>query len=479
MSEAMESILDARLGANLTALGWSADLSVVRTASPTAARGHNLIVIAPPTPAYATPIVAGALNPLLNAPPPHRRLVVVAGSESIQEWADVFRGLCRDLPLRILVADSLGRAASELRLEWAGVLISTVSDAVELQKQSALKGETIGGIVLAWPEYQDEADLATFMQDAPKEAQRILLGTSPNAVADLGERYTRKALSIAFPGTEAQAQPIKTRTAAVAWNRRIPALRDLIASVEAKSVVVWTVDTRLHDQIRAALTGTTPSAHLTTTADKPAELVLAFDLPTRADLIQLGTAAGRKSPVLLVPPGTERYVRSITSERQAIALPGFVGRLSTEIDRRRQTIGQQLDRSSLELGLLALTPLFERYEATEVAAAMYELWVDRGVSATTPPPTPVVAQPTSAISTRIWIGVGRKELAQPGDFVALLTRELALPRASIGRIDIRETFTLLELSSDTDAVRVAAGLNGKLIRRRKVVARVDRDGVKS
>src|SRR6478672_1921550 len=46
----------------LEQLGWSADDPLTRECTPTAARGHNLIVVTPPSPAYATPALAGALS---------------------------------------------------------------------------------------------------------------------------------------------------------------------------------------------------------------------------------------------------------------------------------------------------------------------------------------------------------------------------------------------------------------------------------
>jgi len=54
-----------------------------------------------------------------------------------------------------------------------------------------------------------------------------------------------------------------------------------------------------------------------------------------------------------------------------------------------------------------------------------------------------------------------------------MAKELRVPREDIGRIDLRETFSLIELPAG-DAERIAQSLNGRTIRRRKVTARLER-----
>jgi ATP-dependent RNA helicase DeaD len=69
--------------------------------------------------------------------------------------------------------------------------------------------------------------------------------------------------------------------------------------------------------------------------------------------------------------------------------------------------------------------------------------------------------------------VGRRDEATTGDLVAVLIKEVGLAREAIGRIELRETFSLVEVPAG-DAERVARALTGLTVRRRKLVARVDR-----
>ena len=61
------------------------------------------------------------------------------------------------------------------------------------------------------------------------------------------------------------------------------------------------------------------------------------------------------------------------------------------------------------------------------------------------------------------------------DLVAVLTKDVRLERAKIGRVELRDAFSLVELPAQ-DAERVASALNGTTIRRRRITARVDRGG---
>jgi ATP-dependent RNA helicase DeaD len=59
------------------------------------------------------------------------------------------------------------------------------------------------------------------------------------------------------------------------------------------------------------------------------------------------------------------------------------------------------------------------------------------------------------------------------DLVAVLTKELRVDRTKIGRIELRDAYSLIELPAQ-EAEALAGQLNGTTIRRKRVTARVDR-----
>jgi ATP-dependent RNA helicase DeaD len=75
----------------------------------------------------------------------------------------------------------------------------------------------------------------------------------------------------------------------------------------------------------------------------------------------------------------------------------------------------------------------------------------------------------------VWVNVGRQDGAAPGDFVGAITGETGAAGAQIGKIDIRQKFSLIDIDSmivDT----VIQSMTGKQIKGRDVVARLDRSG---
>jgi ATP-dependent RNA helicase DeaD len=81
--------------------------------------------------------------------------------------------------------------------------------------------------------------------------------------------------------------------------------------------------------------------------------------------------------------------------------------------------------------------------------------------------------PDIPATAKIYVGVGKKDGATANDLVAVLTKEIRVERGKIGRIELRDAYSLVEIPAQ-DAEKVAQALNGVTIRRRRVTARVDR-----
>ena len=81
----------------------------------------------------------------------------------------------------------------------------------------------------------------------------------------------------------------------------------------------------------------------------------------------------------------------------------------------------------------------------------------------------------SNATARVWVGVGKKDGATPNDFVGVLTKELRYERSKIGKIEVRELYSLVEVPAG-EAESLANRLTGVTIRRRRVTARIDKGG---
>lgn len=442
----------------------------LREIAPTAARGHNIVLVTPPSPAYIAPVLGGVLDTLRDG----RRGLLLCPAAEVDEWgavayarAGASAGAAAGTP-RIQVAHGTARAGRQLLAGGADLLIAAPDTASALLQRAALKAESLASLILAWPEtWADEADdlLAPLMQDLPKESQRLIVTSAPERVQALVERYARKALTVGLsaPDTPAVAPAGPVRTVVVPWHRRVAALADLLEILDPASLVVWTADTTRHDEIGRAVPLAAPGIQVVTGDAPAAEVVVAFDLPTPDRLRQL-LAAGEV--ILLVPPSASAYVDRIAAPCRPLRLPGALETATTAAGVRRAAVVRALEAGHPDHALLALAPLFERYDPAAVAAALFDLWTaaDRNL----PPPIPDIAA-----TARVYLGLGKKDGVTVNDVVGTLTKEVRVERTKIGKIELRDAYTLIELPAQ-EAEAIARALNGTTIRRKRVTARIDR-----
>jgi ATP-dependent RNA helicase DeaD len=453
------------IAAAVERLGWSPDDPALRETTPTAARGHNLVVVTPPSPAYAVPALAGMLSRL----GPGTRGLLLCSEAQLDEWGPLVTSIGGEA-LRIQVARGTARAMRRLKAAEVDLVVTSPDTALALHRRSALGPEDVGAVFLAWPEtWESGESLSPLMQDLSKDAQRVICTGAANRSADLVERYARRALTVGVPATEAAA-PVPAgpvRTAGVSWDRRAQSLADVVEIMDPASVVIWTADRSRHGDIGRVLPPGDPAVKLVTGDAPKAAVVIAFDLPASDRLRQLLSAG---DVVLLVPPGTEAYVEGLASPRRPLRLPGMMDVITAEAAARRATIVRTIEEKRPVPALLTLAPLFERYDPAAVAAAVYDLWTS---SATAAPP-PAAELPGTA---KIYVGVGKKDGATVNDLVAVLTKDIRVDRGKIGRVELRDAYSLVELPAQ-EAEQVASALNGVTIRRKRITARVDRGPTK-
>lgn len=442
--------------------GWSADTPEMKETAPTAARGHNLVVVSAPVPVYATPALAGMLSRIQ----PGRPALLIVPSVQLEEWGSVVFGLAKNSAFRVHVARGTSRAMRLLRAGATDLLIASLDTALALVSRSALRMETVDSLLLAWPELLPEEDSVTpLMQDLPREAQRIVYTSEAGRVDGLIERYARKALAVRSPVPQiAPRSPI--RTVATSWSDRVQAVAETVELLDPTAFVVWTADRSQHEAIQRVLPEQQGGMEITTGQAPAAGTIVAFDLPSPGRLAQLVESG---EVILLVPPGTEDYVRRLTPNLRPLLLPGPVDAARSAEDQQRNTIRRTIADGSSSRSLLTLAPLFERYDATLVAAALLDLW--QGSSTERPVAAPI-PEPSSGVA-KVYVGAGKKDGVTANDLVAILTKELRVDRTKIGRIELRDSYSLIELPAQ-DSERLAGQLNGTTIRRKRVTARVDR-----
>lgn len=170
------------------------------------------------------------------------------------------------------------------------------------------------------------------------------------------------------------------------------------------------------------------------------------------------------------------------------------------IQRYRSRVRERIERRDDAAESLVLEPLIREHGAARVAEALSGLLREGEPE---PAEEPTAAEPASperpprgaaprgrggsgsgkgtgsregprgGTWTRVFVSAGERDDVGPGDLVGAITGETSATGDQIGRIDVRESYSLVDLDPGV-ADEVMSGLTGTSIKGREVVARPDR-----
>jgi hypothetical protein len=371
-------------------------------------------------------------------------VLVCADHEQASQWAEA-----APAEYRAHAVTGLSRTAALLKEGRIGLLAGSPADLAALVARAALKLDTIETIVLAWPE-SFAAELDTLLAEAPN-ARRVILSWNPPALADFVERHARRAEIVGDLPLDPDGKPLgpvgSARYAVVPAARRAAAVRDAFDAVRCVRPYIWT------------------GGAIEPPADKP-DAVVAVTLPTRAELRSL-VAIGQ--PIVLALAAQLPYLRSVAA-LTPLALPSMAERAQDRGAALRALIAERLSRGDVDAELALLGPLFEEHDPALVAGALLAL------SRQSSPASESAASVAPVAGwTKVFVSVGKKDGAGPKDLVGALIREVGLEKGQIGKVEVKETFSLVDVAAAA-AEQAARRLTGVSIRGRKVTARLDRAG---
>ena len=412
-------------------------------------RGRAVMLVTPPAVEQAG-AVWELLSPGGEAPRPSA-VILCTDSAAAEEWADA-----APASFRTHAVTGLGRTARLLKDGAIDVLAGSPEDLQTLSTRSALKLDAVATVVLAWPEWLIATGRLPVLEQLlgeVREARRIVLAWNPQALEDLLERYARRPHVVGDLPLGEDARPLPpvgpARYAVLPRARRAAARHELLDALDRPRVLEW--------RRGIALT-------------ESADAILCFDLPSRDELARLTTHG---EPILLVSPPQLPYARSVAAPLTSLPLPATRLRAQSDAELLRARTAARIEAGGLESELSLLQPLLERYDAAEIAAAL--LAVSRQPSAISDQPAAQTPHPTPSESwVRLFVNVGKKDRAAAKDLVGAMTREIGLAREDIGRIEVREGFTLVSVAPHA-ADAAIRGLSRVAIRGRRLAARRDRE----
>ena len=482
----------------LTSEGVERPTALQEAVVPVLRRGNHMLLAAGPG---GGTLVAWA-GPLLDRIEPEgagtRILVLTTTSEVAEELAE---SLAR-------IASATGHTLAALGSRWvmperADVLLGTPKDVLEAVKGD-LSLEGVQALVV------DQASVLEFLGSLddvervldylPKDAQRIVssLPVTP-AVEDFMERHLRRATTVpSQPSADVESAAHRGEVRfRITTGAKEDDLLDVVAILleDARHVLVF-----CRSEDRAADIGDLLTLH-GYMAGAPGD----GDVPVwlGVDELEARSAAKGHEGVIVVSCDVPADPDSL-DRRHAIADPGVVIVLPREvphlrdvakrtgytvkpmppesragsdaIDQLRATLADAIEQEDIAPYLLALEPLFKEHDPAEVAAAAVALLRKKGPSAqpaaapASPAPT---TEPEAPAWAKIFLSVGERDNLRPGDLLGAITGEAGLQGGQVGRIDISESHTVVEVEHGA-ARAVIKALNGTTIRGRAVRADFDR-----
>ena len=431
-------------------------------------------------------ILGSALQRIDAALPALQALIITADAESALAFSRAAPGGGND-PSPIMAATSAPRAQRVLRATTVRAVAGTPETLVALMQQSVLKLEGVRTVIVAWADHilaAGEGDaLGTVMAEVPKDAARVLAAEEiTEGVEEIAERYLRRAHRLMPVAPPEARSPIALSYVSTTLATRPTALRRLLDDLDPPSAAIFARTDASVAEARETVrqlgyASNDENITVTTgTADPSTALIILYDVPASANQLRTVVGDGTRRIVALARPRDVRRLGVVAG----VAPTPLAPQEPTRRAKRRDAIAREALLAELRKGipdqqLIALEPLLEDYDGIEIAAAALRLLDrEREVRAAAPTATAATAAaPAPGAFVRLFMTVGARDNVRPGDLVGMITGQGGITSAEIGKIDIRDTHSLVEIASAV-AERVAGKITGALVKGRKLIARPER-----
>lgn len=467
--------LSAQLSANAATVGYDTPTEVQRTTIPVMRRGNNAIITATPGAGATAAYALALLDRFADADSP-RALILAPTAERGHQIARTFGQLASGTKTRVASLGEGWRNPSS-----AAIVVATPARVQQAMGASELGFDSIEAIVV------DQADAIQSLGDGdrlndvfaalPREGQRIFIGGSfSGALEKIVEAHARKALH--FPPRSVLEEERDTTPSVIGTVRyavadsgaKLEVLSRLVAD-QREAVRVLCRSKRAVEVVTHELTMRGFDAEVMTFADALDNYggrTYTYDVPATAE--QLGYLQDKD--VIICTPAEIAHVRRVAQIANVdIATARDRGRGDDTLEVFRAEIRNAASSEDLSAQLLVLQPLFDEFSPAEVAAALSAMVRAR---------RPKRAEQSEATSgaakhqtwSRLFVSIGERDGVTARDVVGAITGEAGIAGTDVGKVEVRDTFSVIEIASNS-ADRVIKALNGTTMKGRAL--RVDFD----
>jgi len=475
--------------------GYDAPAPLQRAAVPVLRRGGNAALLASSGSGVTAAWALALIDRLYaNAEPESGEPAIEPGDlRSIRPRVLV---LCMGDERATRVARTIVRLAGDLEVpvralnvEWSahggsGFVTASVGTASRMIGESSLKLDGLDAIVFEQVGHllAIEGDTALDMLASvlPPDAQRIItVAEWTKPIERFVEAHARRALTIPARSVESVSEPAgRLSYLTVAPGEKADALARILRRERAETPLVsvrsdrrasiFAEELRVRGFRASTKSAGAPDVIIAPVAALPGPGLIAADIPFDADALSMMNLT---DGLVLIAPAELPHLRAIagTAGVELAAVGTRPQRAAAAVYREevRRAIGER----DIDAQIALLGPLFERYSAVEIAAALSALLRDKRQQE--PKPTPQATEPGRPQAfVRLFVSAGTRDNIRPGDLVGAITGEAAVTGEQIGKIELRDTFSVVEVAADV-ANRVIKALNGTTMRGRSL--RVDFD----
>ena len=461
--------LDPEIVDGLAVAGYDEPSPLQRAAIPVVRRGSNVVLHgsagAGVRAAYGLPVLDRIKSGDIS-----RALVLVTEQERATEVAAELGLIARKAGVRV---SARGTGWAD---EGASVVVMTAAEAQEQVHASTLKLDDVGVLVIEGLSVivasGGTSAIEELMMSTAKDCQRIIVTAElTGEVEKLVEGNIRKALHI--PPRPAIREEIdltpkptlgRIRYTVVRQNERVRTVAAMVREREGE-VHVYCHSRGTADSLSQELAIRGIAAHVHAYSDGTNGTGgIGYDVPFDAETLTTHIGDGG---ALLVEPRQMSHLRKLSAESQLAVVPiPPESPYSSEVAEFRSQLRRAMREEDIDAQMVLIAPLLDEYSAIELAAAASALLRKKI-------PTPEKGAKGGAPTfTKVFLSVGERDAISAREVVGAITGESGITGSQIGRVDVRESFTIVEVDTDA-AERVIRSLNGTSLRGRSV--RVDYD----